>query len=327
MGMLLVCVLLCSCGKSLEEAYPGFFPQAEYLTVIPGLEQNMIPQGLTSVCKGKYLLISAYSEEKEASCLYLVEAGTNGPMIKSVKLLNEKGEAFTGHVGGLASDEEYIFISGSKRIYVILLDEFMKLEAEDEVRLEHEIKTAFGTSFLNYSDGYLWSGFFYEPKDYKTDDFFHKTTTDGEEYGSWASAYSAEKVKAASEQAMKTGSSELIPDLAFSIRDKIQGITVSDGRIVLSESYGRRNDSHLFVYDIPKLADCERQYEGNSIPLYILDSRYLIEEYTLPPMAEGITEIYGRVCILFESGASKYKNGFIFFRAKNPTDGVWIFTP
>lgn len=313
-----------------SDRYSDFLSGAEYLTSIPALEQGMIPQGIATSGDGMYLLISAYSEEKEASALFVVEAKEQGKLLKAVSLTNSSGEPFTGHVGGIAIAGDFVLLSGGSRmLYVFSFEELLELQNFDKLKLEYEIKTIFGTSFLNYSGGYLWTGFFYEPKDYPTDDYCHGIVTDGSEYGAMASAVSDATLFNTIMEAYKNGSSVLIPDFSFLIRDKIQGMAVLEDSIYLSESYGRRNDSHLCVYSIPDLSarDSYRLYLDHEIPVYYLDSRYICREYTLPPMSEGITCLEGKLCILFESAAAKYREKVFFLRSKNPTDGIWLFKP
>ena len=89
--------------------------------------------------------------------------------------------------------------------------------------------------------------------------------------------------------------------------------------VLLSQSYGRKNNSALLRYDLDlNQPDGSVPVGGSQVPAYILDSRVLREEITAMPMTEALaTGPEGNVLVLFESGAMAYKDG------KFRTDHVW----
>lgn len=123
----------------------------------------------------------------------------------------------------------------------------------------------------------------------------------------------------------------------FSLTGEIQGFARTTNGIVLSQSYGLKN-SHILYYsfnwDNTKLSENNRQaykdavdkngltYEGvyrtvagekkpftskDTTYVYYIDSANQINDYSIPSMSEGLCTADGRVYVLFESGAYKYK--------------------
>ena len=106
--------------------------------------------------------------------------------------------------------------------------------------------------------------------------------------------------------------------------DRIQGITLTDtGKVVLSQSYGRANDSALLVYTLNPgdEPDLELTLNGQLIPAFLLDGNRLAQSINAIPMSEGLaTTPEGNVLVLFESGAIRYEDG------KHRTSYVWTMT-
>ena len=96
-------------------------------------------------------------------------------------------------------------------------------------------------------------------------------------------------------------------------------MTFVGDQIVLSRSYGRTNDSDLYVYNSPlkNEQDTSVTLNGKSVPVWFLDSGVFVKGYTTMSMSEGVTCYNDKVLILFETGTKKYRN------AKSPTDHVW----
>lgn len=110
--------------------------------------------------------------------------------------------------------------------------------------------------------------------------------------------------------------------------------------LVLSVSYGLKN-SHLLCYDFSAatsssaitykdLTGSDFEYKGigkttNQMSIYLIDKLTLVNDYSIPCMSEGLCVTSGardRVCVLFESGAKKYKS---FVRQKMTS--VYSFIP
>ncbi|MCK5201750.1 MAG: hypothetical protein KAR21_25530, partial [Spirochaetales bacterium] len=112
------------------------------------------------------------------------------------------------------------------------------------------------------------------------------------------------------------------PDYILSIPDEVQGAAFIKGMIILSQSYGRKNDSRISVYPDPLNEPPHNTVttdDGRSIPVWILDDQNLEVEIIAPPMTEGIVNYKGLTAVLYESGSDKYRN-----TAKNPQDRISI---
>jgi len=167
-------------------------------------------------------------------------------------------------------------------------------------------------SFLNYSQGLLWVGNFY----YSSDGYdlspgmaYTTATADGD-FGSYILGYEVD------------GEQELSgPKAVLVAPERVQGaVLCEDGSVLLSQSYGRKNDSTLLRYrlSLDEAPDCEVTAEGKQIPAYLLDANRQTAALTAPPMTEGVClSSEGGVLVLFESGAVRYKDG------RSRTDQVW----
>ncbi len=88
------------------------FGKIEFQTgpVIPGLEEGAIPQGLAYDCHRKLYLISAYMPYGIPSQLFLVDKQTE-KLLHSFSLSDIDGKPHVGHVGGVATDGENVWIA------------------------------------------------------------------------------------------------------------------------------------------------------------------------------------------------------------------------
>lgn len=130
----------------------------------------------------------------------------------------------------------------------------------------------------------------------------------------------------------ESADSVAIPDYVLWHGEKVQGMVEVGSKIVLSTSYGRKNDSALYVYDNPicggKAAspDCTVTIGGREVPCYILSDAVKV---TAPPMTEDMSVMIAdgeyKILVASESGAYYYY-GYSFNVSKNPTDFVWIYS-
>ena len=307
------------CEMPSLTAYPRFSEMAQASLAVPGLQQGLVPQGIDAWEERDAVLISAYSSNaNEPSVLLAVQVST-GRLIGEYRLKNTDGSNYTGHAGGVAVTSKNVFISEGGCLYRIPLT---ALEKSGEVTIAEEIAVPVRASFCNASGGILWVGDFYYGTSYPTDDFRHMVNRDGKTYYAWAVGYELEDTdREICADAMVTGAFAT-PDCILSIADRIQGMVyVKDaGKIVLSQSYGRKNDSTLYVYHDPMQETPHTQVvlNGVSVPVWYLDSGELEEKITTLPMSEGVAYMKNRLYVLYESGAEKYRGD-----GKLPTDRVW----
>ncbi|KAF2956718.1 hypothetical protein AS160_04540 [Marinitoga sp. 38H-ov] len=126
-----------------------------------------------------------------------------------------------------------------------------------------------------------------------------------DEYNAWIIGFSLDK-------------NENIKSLEkiFSIPDTVQDIEFIDNYIVLSRSYGRKNDSVLEFYLNEEKPHTTINFLNKKIPVWFLDN--LVKKINILPMSEGITKIDNSLYILFESAALKYIHS-----GKYPTKYIW----
>jgi hypothetical protein len=155
-------------------------------------------------------------------------------------------------------------------------------------------------------------GDFYRDTTHPTEEFRHMENRDGTTYCAWVVGYELDE---ATENEFETKSlvdgSYATPDRILSVTDRVQGMTYlpEQGKIALSQSYGRKNNSTLYFFDDPMKSDAHTTVtlNGVSIPVWFLDGKMSCEKVTMPPMSEGVANVNGKVYVLFESGAEKYR--------------------
>lgn len=310
--------------------FDDFLAMAEPKYLIPGLVENQIPQGICrSEATGK-IYVSAYSSIKLASVIMVLDA--DGSYVAEYQLKTPGGSNFTGHVGGIAVTDTTVYLSntmdsdGSYSVAMIPLDSLAETGKQD-VAIENSITVPVSPSLLSYSDGILWVGNFYHPlQDYDLSPEMNYTTpnanNDGSEYGCYILGYDLTEQGDARMQPAD-GADYAIPDHVLACPWKIQGMVCDpvNGVVVLSQSYGRKNNSALLRYTVDLAGDADTTVElaGQTLPCFVLDRLRQTHEITAIPMTEGLTLTADRdVLVLFESGANKYADG------KYRTDHIWL---
>ena len=310
-----------------KSAYEDFLALTQKQFLIPGLKQVLTPQGIATCPTTGRTYISAYSVDGIPSVVMVTEAGTN-ELVAEYHLYNPDGTPVSSHVGGVAVTETHLYVSdkldadGDYRIAAIPLSQ-LPGEGSHDITIPETVPMAVSPSLLNYSCGYLWVGNFYHPNaDYNLSPNLPYTTPaeDGSEYGCYILGFD-----------LSQGHDRLLcedpypmPDVILAAPNRIQGMTLAgENKIVLSQSYGRANDSTLLVYRLDTTAapDLELALNGRNVPAFLLDGQRLLKSIPSIPMSEGLTTAPdGRVLILYESGAIRYEDG------KHRTSYVWALT-
>ena len=153
-------------------------------------------------------------------------------------------------------------------------------------------------AFCQYDGDLLYVGEFYRPGNYETPESHHLQTSDGSMNHAVVYAYEVDG----------EGAPAPTPKFALSVCDQVQGIAVYEGGIALSCSYGLA-DSAIRVYENVTGTETDKTFDvgGVAVPLYVLDGSVLRGTLTAPCMSEEIAVRGGRLYILFESKANKYK--------------------
>ena len=280
---------------------------------VPGLQDDFIPQGICYVEELDMFAVSGYMPDDENgnerySRIYLVNPDTNE---SKMFIINK----FTGHAGGIASDGKDIWVSSggsttsNGKIYHFTTDMFSG-ESGSTVKYDGYFSVPVKGSVL-YCDGEkLWvSEFYNNDKDSnKVNKEHHKGTNHA-----WSCGYDLPLNVDYSAKETKT------PDVILSIPDKVQGMAKDDdGNIVFSTSYGRRNDSRMYVFEPYTEWDNDTvSILGTDVPLHIAKKKNRIIRFKMPTLMEGLDYNDGKLYVIFESGANEY------FDAKEINKNVW----
>jgi hypothetical protein len=304
---------------SNKEEYKSYISYMEKGPIIPGIFQSAVPQGMAYYEDKDLMLISNYMFDSRPSCITSISM-TNGLVEKTLWLLNTDGDPFKGHVGGIAVSKKHLWIASGKGVYYVPLNELINLEDNSNLHLKSYISTAVKASFASYSDGLLWIGEF-TSKDgsYTVPKSHHFKSGENTINHAWLAAYILD-----SDIDMINSENEIdsvsYPDYILSIPDEVQGAVFSNNQIILSQSYGRKNNSRISIYIDPMdsvPSDFIESKNGKLIPVWILGADYLEKEIPAPPMTEGLADYKGTIAVLFESGSDKYRA-----TAKKPQDRI-----
>ena len=314
-------------SDDVYSSYPRFNKLAIPAFTVPGLDQKIVPQGMDIWEEQNWLVMSGYfSDTSISDCSMIIAIDmTTGEIAAEYKLRNPDGSAHTGHAGGVAITSKNIFISTGSKLLRIPLSQLREVGRQGDARIVEEITVPVRASFCNYSGGYLWVGDFYYGTSYPTDEYRHMKNRQGKMYYAWSVGYALDESaeNEIGEQKWHEGMEYATPDVILSIDQKIQGMAVVNNEyIALSQSYGRGNDSKILLYDnVLSTAPHESvTLNGVSVPLWFLDGKTEARSFSAPPMSEGLAALDGKLYILFESGAEKYR----LDGGKNPTDDIWI---
>ncbi len=308
-----------------ETKYNTFLASSARDTMVAGLKQNLVPQGLAQSHKTNLLYMSAYASDGGNSAVLVYTP--SGRLCAEYVIYNADGTPCTKHLGGLAVTDTTLFISydssNTYRVAAVPLHNLVT-RGTQKVFLNTTYEVPVATSFLSYYDGYLWMGNFYLPSGgYDLMRILNYTTpVNGEAYGCYIAGYDisklgAERLSPASGQAYAT------PDVIMAAPQKVQGMAfdTKTDTVILSHSWGRKNDSSLAFYtvDITKKADTTITLNNTDVPCFLLANS--AKQIKTLPMTEGITlGGDGTVRVLYESGANKYSDGL------HRTDYIWRYT-
>ncbi len=294
-------------------------PEFDYLwdisedgPVIPGLGEELIPQGLSYAKDQDWLLSVYYLDDKRPSTLTVVDASTE-KLVKSVLLYHEDGLPYNGHAGGIAVSGEHVWIASEMSLYQLKLEDLVQANDNDHVYFINQIPLPVQAAYNVVHDGVMWVGEFYEANDYPTNPEHHLENRDGEMYYAWMVGFPLDPETDGIDEAYWEGPGhEADPAYIVSTREKVQGVTFVDGELIVSTSYGRANASYLYRYHTPLEDEPHTTVEMNEreIPVWFLDSKQEPEENShlrIIPMSEGLIHVDNQLYVTFESGANKYR--------------------
>ena len=280
---------------------------------IPGLEDGFVPQGLSYDADAELFFVTGYQKDGTASPVYTVSR-TDGT-VNRTPLLNADGTSFTGHAGGLSVHGDYVYVAGGDDhcVYVFSRDGILSAPAEG-VPCLGSFETALpdgdgiNVAFTTVHDGKLYVGEFFREQNYPTPESHKITTSSGDFNTALALAY------AFTDDSDHPFGLAPVPCEAYSLPGLVQGMCFYGETVYLSTSYGLAF-SHIYAYDTAALAS---QGTIAGVPLYVMDSASLTGAWKLPPMAEEIEVLNGRMYTMCESASQKYFFGKL-------TGGAWCY--
>ena len=303
--------------------YERFRLNREEGPLIPGLSQNLVPQGMAYWKNPDLMLISNYADDGSAGVITVL-SWTTGRFEKALYLYNQDGSPHIGHLGGLAISDRFLWVASGSGVYSIALEDIKNSKSGESIQLSRLFETETKGSFATYSDGILWVGEFTRQNgEYPVPESHHRATASGMTNYAWLGGYKLDRETETLRRG-KDSSGKIAPDYILSIPDEVQGAAFVDHMIVLSLSYGRKNKSRLEMYADP-ISDVsvspEKLYSFSPDPtdLWILDDDLLLDRMIIPPMSEAVVLLGENLAVLFESGASKYRD-----TAQSPLDRIQI---
>ena len=249
-----------------------------------GNNNNYVPQGLTYSDKYNIALQTSYNSKHKVSMLYVIDFKTK-KLIKELKLKEIDNSNNTNHVGGIATDNNKVWITNDFEINEYDLDTILNTK-DNYIKSIKNNKLPNRGDFCTYKDGYLWIGdFFLNP-------FY--------------------KIKDNNPLLMKYNIKELDynkPELIISLPKMVQGMVITDdNKFIFTESFTYLINSNLSIYDnILKKEKDTYKLNNINIPYYKFEKKDLIKNIKLPPMAEGLFLKDNNLYILFESSSDTYK--------------------
>ena len=306
-------VLLCAIGY-FRLPVSDYYSASEKAFKIPGLSDGFVPQGMHYDEKTDCFFVSGYSSNDEASPVYLVNK-TSGETVSEVRLQNEDGTPFTGHAGGVAVFDDFVYIAGGgdNCLYVFNYADFFSQKTAKcigEFSLKVSKTDYLNASFVTVEQNHLVVGEFYDGEKYKTLDSHRIETKAGDCNHALALCYDLSS----------TAQFGIIstPTQALSIPNKVQGVCFDGEKMYLSTSYGA-SFSHIYEHK-PTYKDKQGMIEvlGYELKLYALDRASLVYDYKIPPMSEEIVVVDGELYVMCESASSKYIFGKF-------TGGKWCY--
>lgn len=277
--------------------YEEFVSISNKGAVIPGLTEGLIPQGICYIEERDVFLVTGYHKGGASSVISVIDK-KNGLLIKNILLCNNDGERFCGHVGGIASDGKWVWISSEKSIYAISYEIIENASNMDSIFLSENIKCPVKADYIYYAESYLWVGEYSYAPFYKTDSSHYAIDSDGKEYNALVLEYSLSPEHDKIEKIER----------ALYVPDRVQGIILqNDGSIILSCSFWCFEDSKLMCYFLGDDYHVSTvMLDDKEIPVFYLEDQYLVWELSVPSMSEGIAIADNNFYIIFENASLLY---------------------
>ncbi len=311
-------------SDNIKNNYKDFYSKGEFSIIIPGCSEDFVQQGMAYYAPQDLIIFSGYCTFGLPCALIAVDRKTN-QIVKEIFLAYQDGSEFDGHAGGVCVTDKNIFISDDHYLHRISLDTFLNADNSCIYSFEESIAVPCTASFCQINNGILWVGEFEYAPEHKTDPSHHMKIGNTENTG-WVLGYqlNGSTVNELDPGCITAGGA--VPNYIISTTEKIQGFTISNDMIYLSQSYGRTKNSTIYRHQnvLHSVPVTHTSVYGVQVPVWFLSENSQNGKLTAPPMTEGLCTIDGKVYVSFESAAAKYRipldnNG----PAKDPVDRVF----
>lgn len=290
LAFVLAVLLALQVGVTIK--YWNYFSNSDRLYVIPGLNENYVPQGYDYMQELHLYLMCGYMSDDTPSRVYIQDEKGKSYF---TSLYYEDGSPYLKHAGGITSHGDYVYIAGDSGVDVFALTDIL---SGQDAKMLGTIEMGHDTAYCSSYNGYLMVGNFYYGGHYETPDSHRITTPAGEANTALITVF---KMDVNSEFGI-----EPTPMAAISTGEKVQGMCFTDdGKVVLSTSWSVGN-SHLLYYTLDTETVDTISIGGVEVPLIYLDSSNLVHDALLPPMSEELVYRNGKVEVMVESACNKY---------------------
>jgi hypothetical protein len=161
-----------------QEEYQDFFKKFNKGFVTPGLYEGIIPQGFCYDEENDHFLMTGFYDNDEFPSMIFVLNGTDGKLISYHPLKDINGEDYFGHVGGIGSSENTVYISSNLNCLTIPLSLLKRTPSGSPIQIQGKFKTNTSASFLAVHNNILWIGDFVRSRDREREavDYIEGTT-------------------------------------------------------------------------------------------------------------------------------------------------------
>ena len=256
----------------------------KYIDSFPvyGNQNNYVPQGLVYSTKYNIILQTSYNSKHIASMLYVIDF-KSGKLIKQLKIKNSDSSLNISHVGGIATNDEKVWITSDFKVWEYDLDEIIYTK-NNYIQSIQQSRLPIRGDFCTYHDDSLWIGDFFLNPFYKVKD-----------NNPLLMKYSIRKIN------------YFKPEVIISLPKMVQGMVITNNKFIFTESFTNLVYSNLSIYDnVLKSKSNKYNINGIDIPYYKFDDKTLIKNIKLPPMAEGLFYKDKKLFILFENSSNTY---------------------
>ena len=270
--LLVFMILVLLFNLFMNISYFEFYSGTKSAGEVAGLNDGLIQQGIDYVEEEGALLTSGYMNDDSASRIYVTKNGKT----TYTRLIDEDGDEYTGHAGGITHHGEYLYVGNKGGVDVFPLADI--LLGKDTAQSLGKVSLTNTASWVTSHDGYLYAGKFAEVgKDttsYPADDehIIENPNNPGEYNCSIVSVYRLDATK-------EFGIDNSAPVKILSTTSKVQGgCFTEDGTLILSTSWGL-NTSRFYFYnvDLNGAPDASLDLDGKSVPLYYLGTDKLVK--------------------------------------------------